>query len=175
MKEAPAELGPWIERQFRDRERPQSIDAYPLWKKRDREVRLYHYSFLEQEEITASRSLYLANELFSDCQAHCNNLRAGDKTYEITVINDRLGGPANPVGTWLLTLAPEKEQSVNEPLLQFFTYEHLPPSLQEVSKSFCVLADVIVATLPRNPERTVALRKLLEAKDCAVRALLYKD
>ena len=32
-----------------------------------------------------------------------------------------------------------------------------------------------VDTLPSNPERTVALRKLLEAKDCAVRALLFKE
>ena len=37
-----------------------------------------------------------------------------------------------------------------------------------------LLAGRIVETLPRNPERTVALRKLLEAKDAAVRALLAK-
>ena len=43
-----------------------------------------------------------------------------------------------------------------------------------VSKPFGELAQTIVDTLPSNPERTVALRKLLEAKDCAVRALLYK-
>jgi len=59
-------------------------------------------------------------------------------------------------------------------MMQFFTYAHLPPHLQEVSKPFCDLAEQIVTDLPRNPERTVALRKLLEAKDCAVRALLYK-
>jgi hypothetical protein len=57
---------------------------------------------------------------------------------------------------------------------QFFTYDHLPEKLQVVSKPFCELAQTIVATLPRNPERTVALRKLMEAKDCAVRALLAK-
>lgn len=57
-------------------------------------------------------------------------------------------------------------------LLQFFRYAHLPPRLQAISKPFCGLADTIVETLPRNPERTVALRKLLEAKDCAVRAAL---
>lgn len=57
---------------------------------------------------------------------------------------------------------------------QFFTYDHLPEKLQAVSKPFCELAATIVATLPRNPERTVALRKLMEAKDCAVRALLAK-
>ena len=60
-------------------------------------------------------------------------------------------------------------------LLQFFTYDHLPSHLQEVSKPFCDLAQHIVATLPSNPERTVALRKLLEAKDCAVRALIFKS
>jgi hypothetical protein len=59
-------------------------------------------------------------------------------------------------------------------MLQFFTYAHLPAHLQEVSKPFCLLAESISETLPPNPERTVALRKLLEAKDCAVRALLYK-
>lgn len=61
-----------------------------------------------------------------------------------------------------------------EYLLQFFAFEHLPPHLQAVSKPFGVLANQIVDTVPRNPERTVALRKLLEAKDCAVRALLFK-
>jgi len=59
-------------------------------------------------------------------------------------------------------------------MMQFFAYEHLPPALQEVSRPFCDLA-TIVASVPRNPERTVALRKLLEAKDCAVRAVLYKE
>lgn len=61
-----------------------------------------------------------------------------------------------------------------EPILQFFDYAHLPPHLQQVSHPFCNLADSIVQTLPRNPERTVALRKLLEAKDAAVRAKLFK-
>lgn len=64
------------------------------------------------------------------------------------------------------------EQS--EPILQFFAYAHLPDHLQEVSKPFGELALSIVKVLPRNPERTVALRKLLEGKDAAVRAKLYK-
>lgn len=62
-----------------------------------------------------------------------------------------------------------------EPMLQFFAYDHLPDHLKEVSKPFGDLAQWMVANLPRNPERTVGLRKLLEAKDCAVRARLYKD
>jgi hypothetical protein len=60
-------------------------------------------------------------------------------------------------------------------MLQFFAYEHLPERLQAVSKPFGELAERIVETLPSNPERTVALRKLLEAKDCAVRALLFVE
>lgn len=59
-------------------------------------------------------------------------------------------------------------------ILQFFAYRHLPPQLQETSKLFADLAGEIVAKCPRNPERTVALRKLLEAKDAAVRASLAR-
>lgn len=66
------------------------------------------------------------------------------------------------------------EQEGREHILQFFAYAHLPPHLAEVSHSFYNLANEIVTTLPRNPERTVALRKLLEAKDAAVRARLAK-
>ncbi len=68
-----------------------------------------------------------------------------------------------------------------EHIMQFFAYSHLPPKLQAVSAPFCQLAEIIVGgdaetpALPRNPERTVALRKLLEAKDAAVRALLAKE
>ncbi len=61
-----------------------------------------------------------------------------------------------------------------EHVLQFFKYEHLPAHLQEESKKFAVLADQIAAG-SRNPETTVALRKLLEAKDAAVRAKLVKE
>ena len=63
----------------------------------------------------------------------------------------------------------------NEWLIQFFAYDHLPPHLQAVSEPFAKLADVIVIALPRNPERTVALRKLLESKDAAVRAKLAEE
>ncbi|MDO8838016.1 MAG: hypothetical protein Q7V31_03745 [Parvibaculum sp.] len=56
------------------------------------------------------------------------------------------------------------------PIMQFFDWAHLPPHLQEVSKPFAALAETIVGTLPPNAERSVALRKLLEAKDAAVRA-----
>lgn len=70
--------------------------------------------------------------------------------------------------------ALRKGTLMHEYLLQFFKYEHLPVHLQNVSRPFGELAQQIVETLPKNPERTTALRKLLEAKDCAVRALLFK-
>jgi ferritin-like protein len=58
--------------------------------------------------------------------------------------------------------------------MQFFQYDHLPPHLQAVSKPFGDLAAELNKTLPENPEKSTALRKLLEAKDCAVRAVLFK-
>jgi hypothetical protein len=63
---------------------------------------------------------------------------------------------------------------MDEPIMQFFRYDHLPPHLQAVSAPFGDIARDVVENLPRNPERTVALRKLLEAKDAAVRAVLFE-
>lgn len=62
------------------------------------------------------------------------------------------------------------EQIEADGILRYFHYAHLPARLQAASKPFCDLARHIIETLPRNAERTVALRKLLEAKDAAVRA-----
>jgi hypothetical protein len=59
-------------------------------------------------------------------------------------------------------------------ILQFFAYKHLPIQLQDVSMPFSHLAHQI-ANGPRNPETTVALRKLLEAKDAAIRAHLVRE
>lgn len=64
---------------------------------------------------------------------------------------------------------------IDEPnITQFFAYGHLPSPLREVSEQFHALAQK-VCELPRNPERTVALRKLLEAKDAAVRSMLFRE
>lgn len=60
-------------------------------------------------------------------------------------------------------------------IMQFFAHDHLPPHLRDVSRPFAELAAQLVEMAPRNPERTVALRKLLEAKDAAVRAFIAKD
>lgn len=59
--------------------------------------------------------------------------------------------------------------------MQHFSWQHLREELRVVSKPFCDLAAHVVDSLPDNAERTVALRKLLEAKDAAVRAHLQKS
>ena len=58
--------------------------------------------------------------------------------------------------------------------MKYFAYSHLPEDLQAVSKRFAELANYIKTFVP-SVEREVALRKLLEAKDCAVRASMEKD
>lgn len=69
----------------------------------------------------------------------------------------------------------ERLAASGEHIGQFFKFAHLPPHLQDISRTFAVTAGFIVMNLPRNPERTVALRKLLEAKDAAVRAAIAVD
>lgn len=57
-------------------------------------------------------------------------------------------------------------------LLKYFVYSHLPEHLQTVAYRSCELAYQMVDALPDGPELTTGLRKLLEAKDCFVRAAL---
>jgi hypothetical protein len=59
-----------------------------------------------------------------------------------------------------------------EHLLQYFTHDHLPEHLARVSRPCADLADEVTAVLPDGPELSAGLRKLLEAKDCFVRAAL---
>lgn len=59
-----------------------------------------------------------------------------------------------------------------ERMMKWFEYAHLPEHLQAISKPFGELANTVVQTIDPGPERNVALRKLLEAKDAAVRAKL---
>ena len=60
-------------------------------------------------------------------------------------------------------------------IMQWFSYEHLPPDLQEVSRLAHELAHKMAQSLQGGgPELTVGLRKLLEAKDCFVRAAKHK-
>lgn len=58
-------------------------------------------------------------------------------------------------------------------MIKWFKFDHLPESLKEVSFHFAELASTVCLLVEPGPERTVALRKLLEAKDAAVRARLH--
>jgi len=58
------------------------------------------------------------------------------------------------------------------PIMKFFEYKHLPEKLQTVSASVCEVAKQMDEQLPDGPEKSAGLRKLLEAKDCFVRASL---
>ena len=57
-------------------------------------------------------------------------------------------------------------------ILRFFVWEHLPPHLAAVSRPFAEIAHHVADSLPMNAETATALRKLLEAKDAAVRAAI---
>jgi hypothetical protein len=59
-------------------------------------------------------------------------------------------------------------------ILQFFDYSHLPARLWPVCQPFRVMAERM-CDLPRNDEQTAGLRKLLEARDCAIRSMLFKS
>ena len=61
---------------------------------------------------------------------------------------------------------------MTDKMLKWFKFDHLPEKLQEVSRPFGELAEMIVSRVDDGPERAVALRKLLESKDAAVRAKL---
>lgn len=56
------------------------------------------------------------------------------------------------------------------PILKFFEYKHLPENLQRIAKPFCVLANDFDELFVDSAEKSAGLRKLLEAKDCMVRA-----
>ncbi len=61
---------------------------------------------------------------------------------------------------------------MEERMIKWFAFDHLPDNLKEVSAHFAELANKICLLIEPGPERTVALRKVLEAKDAAVRARL---
>jgi hypothetical protein len=65
-----------------------------------------------------------------------------------------------------------KTDAERDRLLKWFSWSHLPPHLQATSKQFADVAEWLNDNVPSGPERTVALRKLLEAKDAAVRATI---
>ncbi|MCC5580601.1 hypothetical protein IMZ11_33785 [Microtetraspora sp. AC03309] len=67
-----------------------------------------------------------------------------------------------------------RHPSTNQ-IARYFDFEHLPPHLQAISRPCHDLAAAMIEQLPDGPELTTGLRKLLEAKDCFVRAALDKS
>ena len=65
-----------------------------------------------------------------------------------------------------------REQRKTHNTLKFFKYDHLPEKLQDISRPFCEMAFFIQEELPFNAESATAMRKLLEAKDAAVRSII---
>ena len=99
-----------------------------------------------------------------------SSAEAQTKAEVLKALEDRYGDAAHEIRIHGNNAA--KSDLDLDPLEKFFAFEHLPAHLRAVSQPFGELAAHVIKTLPRNPERTVALRKLLEAKDCAVRSLL---
>ena len=63
---------------------------------------------------------------------------------------------------------------MSSPIMRHFDADHLPTDLREVSESICELAKMLDEQLPGSAEKSAGLRKLLEAKDCFVRAAVEK-
>jgi hypothetical protein len=68
--------------------------------------------------------------------------------------------------------AAEGRAPATQQLARHFTFGHLPPRLKNVSEPCAALAIMMIGKLPDGDELTAGLRKLLEAKDCFVRAAL---
>jgi len=68
-----------------------------------------------------------------------------------------------------------ERHSATQHIAQFFAYDHLAEPMQTVSMYSATLAEAMIRDLPDGPELTTGLRKLLEAKDCFVRAALPKE
>lgn len=60
-------------------------------------------------------------------------------------------------------------------IMKYFGYSHLPPKLQPISAAMCGAAEAMDEALPDGAEKSAGLRKLLEAKDCFVRAAVTGD
>jgi hypothetical protein len=67
-----------------------------------------------------------------------------------------------------------KRHPATQQLARWFDHGHLKPGTlaRLVSRHCAELAEGLLLTIPDGPELTAGLRKLLEAKDCFVRAAL---
>lgn len=149
---------------------PAMLKRVKAWVRQGREVRIFtaRYSDLENREAIVAA-------LGDWCEKHglprlpVTNVK---DLHMLELYDDRAVQVIPNTGE-IVGASTRGFTTANHPLLQFFSYNHLSAHLQTVSRPFCELA-VRIAEGPGNPERDEAMRKLLEAKDCAVRAALYK-
>lgn len=80
----------------------------------------------------------------------------------------------NPVVVLEEVVARTDTTMSDNSIMQYFAYLHLPSYLQSISRPFALLAQEMDQVLQQGPEKTAGLRKLLEAKDCAVRAFMTR-
>ncbi len=128
----------------------------------------------------------MSNNQCPESCPHCQVFQGRVPVEVLTAADVLAREQRNPVVEYDKEQAAKKKAGKKEPkpleqlsapvthVLRFFAWSHLPPHLQEVSRKFADLAEA-VARGPQNPETTVALLKLLEAKDCAVRAYVVKE
>jgi hypothetical protein len=55
-------------------------------------------------------------------------------------------------------------------MLRWFAYKHLPEEMHRIATTFDAMAQWMVEVIPASDEATVAMRKLLESRDAAIRA-----
>lgn len=91
--------------------------------------------------------------------------------YYIQLVEIACGARDNPTQGDIMSVNEDQASNIS-PILKYFEYTHLTPPLQVVSEHFYILAHYMEDNLPNGPEKSAGLRKLLEAKDCAVRAKL---
>lgn len=57
-----------------------------------------------------------------------------------------------------------------KPIMQFFMDDHLPKDMRRITGAVRKLAMDMMSQLPDSEETDAGMRKLLEAKDCFIRA-----
>jgi len=78
-------------------------------------------------------------------------------------------------GRRMIALDVSGRDPATQQIYRWFSYDHLPLRLQWTSRSCAFLAERMIEQLPDGPELTAGLRKLLEVKDCFVRAALTEE
>lgn len=97
------------------------------------------------------------------------------KTHKTDQFGNILPEALSPDTPQKIVIPSPKRSPISHQFKQFFVFAHLKENLKPTSQAVGELAEKMINELPENPEKSAGLRKLLEAKDCFVRALLWKD